>query len=146
MYNNRMRTRLILGLWLIGVLFPAIWLRKFSTTYRQIFDTLFGTEWVHIAMHLMLYAVLAVLLISVLRLPLNRKGMFRLALSILAAGILQEIFQAISQGMPLLQVDTLRLALFDLGIDLSGGLVGAVILYLTASTLARWSKWQNLPT
>ena len=41
-YNIRMCKRLILGIWLVGIVFPAIWLRQFSNTYRRVFDHLFA--------------------------------------------------------------------------------------------------------
>jgi hypothetical protein len=128
-YNIRMRTRLILGLWLLGILFPAIWLRQFFTGYRRVFDTLFGPEWMHIFMHLVLFSILGILLGMVFHLSFDRKGLFRLAVFILATGILQEAFQPLSQGISLFQSPILRAAGFDLVIDLAGGVLGLLIFH-----------------
>jgi hypothetical protein len=136
MYNILMRSHhwsvpsLVLGIWLVGIVFPAIWLRQFSNTYRQIFDSLFGPEWVHIVMHLAIYAVLGILLMVVFRLPSTRKGLLQLALFILIAGVLQETFQAASQDVSLFQASILSAAAFDWVIDLSGGLLCFIILAL----------------
>ena len=136
MYNSLMRTRcwsvpsLILGIWLVGIVFPAIWLRQFSNTYRLIFDRLFGPEWMHILMHLAIYAVLGILLMLVFRLRPTRKNLLQLALLILITGLLQEAFQAASQGMPLFQASILSAAAFDWVIDLSGGLLGFTLFAL----------------
>jgi hypothetical protein len=129
-YNILMRSRLILCIWLIGIVFPAIWLRQFSNTYRQVFDSLFGPEWVHILMHLAIYAVLGILLMLVFQLPSTRKGLLQLAFFILIAGVLQETFQAASQGVSLFQASILGAAAFDWVIDLSGGFIGFTFLTL----------------
>ena len=129
-YNILMCKRLILGIWLVGTVFPAIWLRQFSNTYRRIFDHIFAHEWVHILMHMAIYAVLGIMLMLVFRLPSNSKGLLQVVLLILVAGVLQEAFQAASQGMPLFQDKILSAAAFDWVVDLSGGLSGFFFLSL----------------
>jgi len=56
-----MRVRICLSLWLLGIMFPLAWLRSYSSAYRRSFDALFGAEWIHVMMHMALYAGLAVL-------------------------------------------------------------------------------------
>lgn len=124
-----MRVRcLFLLFWLAGILFPAIWLGQFSASYREMFNWIFGPEWMHIFMHLLLYAILAGVLLSALHL-FNHLGVVKLFVLILVVGMLQESFQAFSQGLSLWHPAVLRAAFFDVCIDLSGALLGLALFY-----------------
>jgi hypothetical protein len=115
-----MRARIaLLLLWLAGILFPLAWLGRFSHAYRRLFDIIFSPEWMHWVMHALLYAGLVVLLGLVIPLPPGRRGLLLVLGLMLATGALQEYFQAISQGF-----GSITTALFDLGVDLAGGMMG----------------------
>jgi hypothetical protein len=120
-YNWRMRRRLILLAWLAGILFPMAWVAGFWPAYRRAFDAIFSPEWVHVVMHALLFACLAALLLQVLFIQIDLKSLILVLLMGLAIGIFQEGFQALS-----LKSGSLRAALFDLGIDLTGSLAGAM--------------------
>jgi hypothetical protein len=117
-----MRKRIWLWLWIAGILFPMAWLGRFSTGFRRAFDALFGPLWVHILMHAGLFAVLGILIGAQLR---RKKNGLRLALfAMLLVGLLQEGLQSLSAGRILPAG-----SLFDLGIDLAGGLIGVAIIH-----------------
>ena len=125
-----MRARFGLLVWLIGLLFPLAWLGNFSTSYRRGFDAVFGPEWVHIVMHTALFAGLSILLAIVLDLRLHRWGVLIVLSLTLGVAILQESIQLFSQGAAFSQAKALSRAIFDLGIDLLGSLLGLGALYL----------------
>jgi glycopeptide antibiotics resistance protein len=125
-----MRTWVILGLWLAGILFPLAWLGRFSPLYRRVFDHLFGAEWAHIVMHAALYVILGVLVIAVAKLPRGLRTVLAVIVSVLAIGVLQEAFQFISQGGGLLRPEILAHSAFDLTVDLVGGLLALLLVYL----------------
>lgn len=118
-----MRKKLLLIGWIIGVLFPFGWLTSYSDTYRQVFDMIFSSSWVHILMHTLLYLVLAYLLSRFLlrgrsaKMSLYRFGLLLLGIFIIA--VLQEGFQLLYQGRPPGADEWL-----DMGVDLVGGLLG----------------------
>src|SRR3990172_8669985 len=113
-----MRARLWLILLLLGILFPMAWPRRFFLTYQRVFDALFGPVWIHIVMHAVLFAGLVMLLAAALRLPVSWKTAGIACGVILAAGVLQEGLQALTQDYW-----SVFGAAFDLGVDLAGGLV-----------------------
>ncbi|MFZ6028499.1 MAG: hypothetical protein ACOYYS_12355 [Chloroflexota bacterium] len=114
-----MRAKLWLTLWLIGILFPIAGFRQFSR-FRGIFDTVFSPNWMHVIMHMALFAGLTVLLFLTFRWPPNKRSAAQALLIVLAVGLLQEGFQAGVQAF------WLKGALYDLVVDLSGGIVGCV--------------------
>ena len=118
-----MRARLALLAWLLGLLFPLAWLGRFSNTYRRVFDAVFGPEWVHVVMHAALYAGLAILLASTLKLPNDRRAVLLICGLTLCVGLAQEGLQAFSQGLRPDMVVLGRSA-FDLGVDVLGALLG----------------------
>jgi hypothetical protein len=122
-----MRLRLALFLWALGILFPLAWLGRFSTAYRQVFDTIFGPGWMHVLMHLALFAGLGMLLLAALKPSLDRWALLKVGLALLLVGALQEGFQTLSQGASLASAVVLRNAAFDLGVDLTGGLAGLLL-------------------
>jgi hypothetical protein len=125
-----MRARLILCLWLAGILFPLAWFGRFSPLYRRVFDFIFGAEWVHIAMHAALYVVLGILVIAMIRFPRRLRPALAVAIIVLAVGLLQETFQFISQGGGPLRPGILAHSAFDLGVDLLGGFIGLFLVHL----------------
>ena len=120
-----LRSRLVLLLWLLGILFPIAWLGRFSLAYRRTFEAIFAPEWMHWFTHALLFGGLVALFVIVLRLNLDRKtALIALAL-VFGVGFLQEVFQALSQGS-----FSLAGSVFDLGVDLVGGLLGLGVVYV----------------
>ncbi len=117
-----MRRSLILLAWLAGILFPMAWLGNFWPAYRRLFDAVFSPDWVHVVMHFVLFAGLAVLLLQALFPRFGFKSLAMALLIGLAVGMFQEGFQALS-----LQSGSLQAAKFDLGVDLSGSLAGITV-------------------
>ena len=98
------------------------WLAGRSATYGRWFDVLFGPEWVHILMHMALFAGLAFLLLLVIGKPVD----WRVVLIVIAAGLIVGLFQ---EGLQIISrtswgAKTLLLSLYDLGIDLLGVALG----------------------
>jgi VanZ family protein len=123
-----MRSFVVLSVWLLGILFPLAWLGRFSTTYQHAFDKIFGAEWMHILMHLILYVGLGILLYIAFRLKIDRRTFISVSLIILCVGILQEGMQFLSQGFTLPHTTIISRGLFDLSMDLIGGLLGLVVM------------------
>ena len=115
-----MKRNLFLILWILGILMPMAWLVRPSPMAYRLFNTLFSPAWMHIVMHTLLFAVLGALLIQRLSGTLARRIGFTLAL-VLGAAILQEGFQLLSR-QSVLHPDNL----FDIGVDMLGGLLGAM--------------------
>jgi hypothetical protein len=115
-----MKRRLVLFIWLGGILFPMAWLGSFWPAYRRVFNAIFSPEWVHVVMHTLLFAGLAVLLLQVLFPRFGFKSLILVLLIGLAVAMFQEGFQALS-----LESGSLQAAMFDLGVDLSGSLAGS---------------------
>ncbi|MEA3350482.1 MAG: hypothetical protein U9Q82_07675 [Chloroflexota bacterium] len=114
-----MRRYFWLSLWLIGILFPMAWLGRLSARYQQVFDAIFTPGWVHVSMHLVLYAGLMILLATVLDRSITRQTLIRYLFGVLVVGFLQEGFQLFS-AVQVFGWNTI----FDLGIDLIGALIG----------------------
>ncbi len=123
MRNKRI---LLLLLWLLGILFPMAWLGNFSIRYRQTFNAAFAPEWMHWLMHAALYAGLAILLVVVFNLPLNRCTVLLVLGTVLLVGIIQEGMQLFSA----VQVISWN-SLFDLGVDLVGAGIGLGVVWGT---------------
>lgn len=114
--------RILLAIILLGILFPVAWIRDLSWEARTQFDALFSPEWVHWLMHTVLFAGLVLLLPISYRRPLRLVDALWLLGAILLTGVLQEIFQILQKGFLYLAG-----AVFDLGVDLGGGLVGLAL-------------------
>jgi hypothetical protein len=106
-------------------------LRRVSWEFRLRFDAIFAPEYMHVASHLALFFVLALLLAAVIEFP-PRRGWLGGFGVILLVGLLQEGFQLWSGSAYL----TWNLA-FDLGVDLAGGLLGW--------SLAEWVRRRRKP-
>jgi VanZ family protein len=115
-------------LWLIGILLPLALLGKFWPPFGDLFDKVFAPAWMHLLMHGLLYAVLA-LLLAAWAAPLTRRKVALLLTAILLVGGLHETLQLLAfRRWPGLKPE-----LFDLAIDLLGALLG----------LAAWQLWQR---
>ena len=125
-----MNRRWPLVLWLFVILFPFSWLGNFSPRYRSWFDVSFEPDWIHVLAHTILFAVLAVLIVWIFKLPRTWRTFWLLVVLLLAAGLAQEILQSVTR----LEWDWLGM-LFDLFVDLSGGTIGLALLSLDH----RWS-------
>ena len=115
-----MKRNLFLVFWIIGILMPMAWLVRPSPVAYRIFNTLFSPAWMHILMHSLLFAVLGALLMQRLSGKPTRRVGLTLTL-VLAAAILQESFQLLSR-QSVLHPDNL----FDIGVDMLGGLLGVL--------------------
>jgi hypothetical protein len=82
----------------------------------------------HILAHLVLYAVLVILLVTVFGLPLDRRAALKMIVLVLVVGISQELLQALDKGEFYLMG-----VVFDLGIDIAGGALGFYGLAFTKS-------------
>ena len=124
------RKVLVLLVWLLCMLFPMAWLGRFSLAYRRLFDTLFGPEWMHIVMHLILFAGLAILWLVIFK-PRSLRAILLLVGVVLLVGSLQEIFQMISGGTRQGYLPAaVRFSAFDLLVDLTGAFLGLGLVYL----------------
>ena len=101
------------------------WLGRFSPAYQRAFDAIFAPEWMHWFMHALLFGGLAALFVIVLHLNLDRKTAWIALALALGVGFFQETFQALSQGS-----FSLAGSVFDLGVDLVGGLLGLGVVYV----------------
>ena len=117
-----MKRNLFLLFWTIGILMPVAWLLRTSPVAYRIFNTQFSPVWMHILMHSLLFAVLGALLMQRLSGTLARRVGLTLAL-VLVAAILQEGFQLLSR-QSVLHPDNL----FDIGVDMLGGLLGLSVV------------------
>ena len=131
-----MRTRTVLIFWLLAMLFPLDWLRSYSPAYRSAFDAAFGAEWVHVTMHLALFAGLAILILLILKRRLDRSLVVLILAAVLVVGVLQEGLQIAARGD--WWGGVLPSSLFDLGIDLLGATVGIVIVFISHKRNKDW--------
>jgi len=121
-HNQGMDKRKILVMvWLVGILIPLNWLERFIHNLRQVYWMLTGSEPVHVIGHLILFSVLVILMLHVFHLPLNKRTAIWLALLVLAMGLGQEYFQLQVKGRAFGWPE-----MFDLGVDLAAGAIGWV--------------------
>jgi amino acid transporter len=116
-----MKAKLSLLLMLFITIFPMNWLREKSAFLRDNFDLIFSPEWMHILGHLILFSVLVFLILRSLHLPLNPRTFIVLLGIILMIGGAQELLQLPTKGR-----DFSWPEVFDLGVDLLGGMMGVV--------------------
>jgi len=118
-----MKPRLLLFLWLAGMMTPLNWLQKEFAVLLRPFNFLIAPEWVHILAHLILFSGLAVLIVRTFKLHLNWQTAVVLLVAILLTAGVQEVFQlqAKERGFGWPEV-------FDIGVDLMGGVVGSSLL------------------
>jgi hypothetical protein len=125
-----MRLRWLLWLWLFGILFPVAIFRQVWPGFRRHFDALFYPDWVHVLMHILLFAGFTLLLAWNLRLALTPVSTAGMLLAALVVGVSQEALQTLSQD-----IFWLPGIFFDLGVDLVGGLLGLVTWRVLARKL-----------
>lgn len=135
-----MKRYLFLLFWTIGILMPVAWLVRPSPVAYRIFNTLFSPVWMHILMHALLFAVLGALLMQRLSGTLTRRVGLTLAL-VLVAAILQEGFQLLSR-QSVLHPDNL----FDITVDMLGGLLGISASLAFREIAARRAAQTQVPT
>ncbi|MDR3578004.1 MAG: hypothetical protein P4L50_29415 [Anaerolineaceae bacterium] len=116
-----MKLRLAVAAWIIGILFPLAWFSRMNPAANSLFNTIFASNWTHIAMHSMLYFVLVIGL-SVLWSGRPERIHWKILWIILLVGTTQEALQVI----PYRVLPTLDSA-FDLLVDLSGATIGLVL-------------------
>jgi hypothetical protein len=91
-------------------------------------DWLFEPEWLHVVMHFVIFAGLAILLSSVRRdgrgIPLGK-----LVLVVLVVGFFQELLQYLSDSGWFFPRSAVLDSLFDLGVDLTGALAGLAVFH-----------------
>ncbi len=126
--GNLLRVALVLA-WVFGILIPLYSFRRFSTSYQAAFDWVFHTHASHVLMHTFLYGVLGCLLCSLAaRSTLSAGRQFVLVLfGVAIVGVLQEAIQTRSEHVVLG-----RHEVFDLFVDLNGGLLGTLLFMRTA--------------
>ena len=117
-----MRNRLWIIFWILGILFPIAFLSHFWPPFGRLFDTVFSPDWIHIAMHAFLYAVLALLLAQWIR-PASPKAVASIMALAVAVGCLQEWLQGLSPGHGF----TWSASAFDLLVDAGGAALGLVL-------------------
>lgn len=125
-----MRLRWLLWFWLFGILFPVAVFRQFWPAFRRHFDAVFYPDWVHVLVHIILFAGFTLLVAWNYRLVLSPVSAAGVLLAVLVVGILQEALQTLSQD-----IFWLPGVLFDLGIDLFGGILGILLWRLLGSKL-----------
>jgi hypothetical protein len=116
---------LLIGL-LLGILFPFAALTQFSNAYATAFNFVFDSLLSHILMHAALFAALSWIMMCIFS---KKSIMTRFLIcmgSVLIVAFAQETVQMISTN-----TSDIGAALFDLGIDLSGGLIPLIIQAIT---------------
>jgi hypothetical protein len=121
LYNQPMKLRLAVLLWITGILFPLAWFSRMDPAAKSLFNSAFASGWTHVVMHAMLYAVLASGLSTILP-----SGPRRMPWRILAILLLVGLTQEALQFLPYHSLPNLDSA-FDLLVDLSGGALGLII-------------------
>jgi glycopeptide antibiotics resistance protein len=114
-----MAKRIILLFWIVMIVFPIAGLGWLYPGLLVRFNTVLRSNAAHVVMHAALFAGLALLLMVAFNMKPGRRAMAASILVVLVVAVLQEWLQALTQGFfPLLG------ALYDLGVDFLGGVVG----------------------
>ena len=114
-----MKRCLLILLWVLGILFPMAFLGRSWPAFGRVFDLLFAPDWVHVVMHAFLYLVLGILL-ATWRRPAGVPAFLLQVVLVLLVGVFHEALQCLTAG----RWPGWGPELFDLGIDLSGGVLG----------------------
>ena len=118
---------ILLIIWIVGILFPFFYIRRFSRVYKTWFNWAFKSDITHIVMHLLLYAVLAWLISIVFSNKKKPISPVKVILIVLGVSILQEAIQLALTNCPV-EWDEI----FDILINVSGAGIGLFVF--------RW-KW-----
>jgi hypothetical protein len=111
--------RILILLWILGILFPMAFLGKLWPDFGRVFRFVFAAGWMNILMHGMLYAVLGVLLAKWIPLLSARSVSLLLGFSLLV-GILHEGVQILAAG----SWPGWSAELLDLSVDQAGACLG----------------------
>jgi hypothetical protein len=120
-----MRKRILLLVWIAGIIFPMVGLGRISPQFRRVFNAVFGPNWMHVVMHSVLFAGLVLLLLAATGCKPGWRAAGIALLVLLVVAVVQEGLQALIQG-----VFTLAGSLYDLNVDLLGGVVGYALFLL----------------
>jgi hypothetical protein len=116
---------IILIILLLGILFPFASLSTIYSGYAVVFNSIFDSQLVHILMHMALFGGLSWIVMSFTsKRPILQIILLSLG-SVLLVGVIQEIIQMVSVG-----TFNIGASVFDLGIDLLGGLIPLFITFL----------------
>ncbi len=124
--KKQKRLGLILLFWLMGIMLPVAWLASQWPPISSVFTKLTEAEWVHITMHLLLFSVLSWVYCYLSPLKKGWHKLFLILTLTLFTGLLQESLQVAVQNRALGIGE-----IFDLGVDLTGGLIGYSLHHLT---------------
>lgn len=117
------RWRIILLItWIIGILFPFFYMRRFSRVYKTWFNWAFKSDITHIVMHLLLYAVLAWLISIVFSNEKKRISPVKVIFIVLGVAILQEAIQLALVNCPLRWDE-----FFDILVDVCGAVISVFV-------------------
>jgi len=83
-------------IWVILILFPIAWLGTLSPASEAFIDWLLEPEWLHVVMHLIIYAGLVILVIAKQRHEGKEISLKALIALILGVGLLQELLQYVT--------------------------------------------------
>lgn len=113
---------ILLIIWIIGILFPFFYFRRFSRVYKTCFNWAFKSDITHVVMHLLLYSVLAWLISIVFSNKKRRISPLKVILIVLGISILQEAIQLALINCPAGWDD-----IFDILVDISGAVIGIFV-------------------
>lgn len=117
--------RVLLFLWIVGIVLPMAWLAQFWPTSARIFGFLFGPLWMHVLMHAFLFAVLGWLVAHAVKRSLSaarRAGLPTAWLAVAVVAVLQEGIQLSYKARPWGGDEML-----DVAVDIAAGALGAVV-------------------
>ncbi len=119
-----MRSRFWLLVWILCILFPIALLGSLWRPFGRLFDTVFSPDWVHIAMHAFLYAVLAWMLTQWIE-PHTAKAILLILGVAVVIGCLQEGLQGLAPDHGF----SWSASAFDLLVDLGGAAIGLALAW-----------------
>ncbi len=126
-----MKRYFVLLAWLVSILLPMAWFVRFSESYQQVFNFIFGPPWMHVVTHAVLFAVLAYLLAVIASKVVggqsNGRVIVVMAIVVIAAlliALLQEVIQLGYKGRPFGYAEV-----FDLGVDMAGVCLGLTFFW-----------------
>ncbi len=96
------------------------WIARQSAVFNYYFEIAFAMEWVHVVMHILLYAGLSILLMFGFNWHPNLKVFGLILFIALLLGITQEILQQVAGHIPYFRWNSL----FDIGVNLVGTVIG----------------------
>ncbi len=127
-----MRSRIILILWILGILFPMAFLGRLWPAFGTAFNRFFATAAMHVLFHACLYAVLVFLLAQWMK-PETSAAFLKVLAGVFLVGLLHEAIQVALAGV----WPGWAAELTDLGVDLGGGAIGLAL----ASLLVRRKRY-----